>query len=91
MPKRQLQDALSDLEVALEGLDNIDAESRGRLATAVSEVQRQLHEESPHEPSIGLASASDGLRASILDFEASHPHLTDLFARITNALANLGI
>ena len=91
MSKSQLQDALRDLEVALEGLDDIDAESRDRLATAVSEVQRQLHEEPQDEPSIGLTSASDGLRASIRDFEASHPHLTDLFARITNAFANLGI
>ena len=91
MPKRQLQDALRDLESALEGLDNVDAETRESLVASVNEVQRQLSEEPHDELSDELTSASDRLRDSILGFETSHPHLTELFSRITTAFANLGI
>ena len=87
--REQLQATLKELEEELASLDTLDAETRQMLEDAAREIHEKLDKNGIRpQPSDSVANR---LRDAIDSFESSHPTLTGILSRITDALAQLGI
>lgn len=83
-----LQAALHDLHTALDGAEDLDAEDREDLVTAIEEIREKLgdSEEAQEDDSIG-----GRMLAAIERFEDRHPDLTKIMGRIADSLSEMGI
>ena len=97
MPHRieNLRATLEELERELDGVEQLDDESRQLLETAAAEIQEALHKDEPDEAVTSASDASstwtDKLYDVASDFEESHPTLSRLVGNVASALAQLGI
>jgi len=90
MDERALTALLNELHAKLESASAITERDRELLARLSVDIQSLLAHPG------GLATAKhrsliDGLRESIARFEVSHPDLTDVIARVSKMLADMGI
>ncbi len=90
MDERALTALLNELHVKLKSANAISESDRELLTRLSVDIQSLLAQPG------GLATARhrsiiDGLRESIASFEVSHPDLTDVIARVSKMLADMGI
>lgn len=90
MDERATTELLNELHVRLRDTNAITDRDRELLAQLSADIQSLLHH------SGGLAAANprsvvDRLQESIERFEVSHPDLTDLMARASKVLSDMGI
>lgn len=90
MTKAHLLETLTQLQQELSRADDIDPEVRAGLQKVTDELRQALSQNEPPAMS-KLAPASSGLRDLLLRFEADHPQLSDVFGRVADALAAMGI
>ena len=81
-----LEDALRQLHVALESIDNLDAEEVARLKQAASEIEATLDSQD-----VDSASLAKMLQQQTDAFQQSHPVLTRTVGRVADMLAQMGI
>ncbi len=90
MPKKALQQQLTDLHGALASTAELDPELRTLLKEVAGDIENVLGEETP-----AAASTADQLRARVqratVDFEAEHPHLSHILGDLADTLSKLGI
>ena len=90
MDERALTGLLKELHAKLESASAITERDRELLARLSVDIQSLL----AHPDGLATAkhrSLIDGLRESIARFEVSHPDLTDVIARVSKMLADMGI
>ena len=81
---------LNELHAKLERANTITDRERELLMRLSRDIQSLLAH--PGGPAAAKhRSVIDGLRDSIVRFEVSHPDLTDVMARMSKALADMGI
>jgi Domain of unknown function (DUF4404) len=87
--KRELLDLLSLLKPDMEILAKAKTEEAESI---VGFIERSVHEISRRDKNPTLLKyAVDGLLASVIGFETSHPKLVENVNYIANSLANMGI
>jgi hypothetical protein len=85
---KHLDDSLSTLRSELQALDIGDVEARSRLDRLILDIETRM--KGPD----GTAADEDlagGLKASILNFEVSHPRLAVLMNDVLEKLSAMGI
>ena len=89
MPDRleKLRAALAELNAELRAGD-LDDETREQLAEAAAEIAASLRRGKRSEQT---RRAQDSLQGRLADFEASHPELAGIVARLIDGLGQLGI
>jgi hypothetical protein len=89
MPDRleKLRAALAELNEELRAGD-LDDETREQLAEAAAEIAASLRRGKRSEQTRRTA---DSLQGRLADFEASHPELAGIVARLIDGLGQLGI
>ena len=92
MNRDELLNTLKTLHDELSNAGEIDVETQAMLLTVTSDIQKILDggslEENVDESE---KSMSEQLRDTLIEFEARHPHVGGLLARITDGLASMGI
>lgn len=90
MPDRieRLRATVTELEAEIQELDQVDPESRALLQEALTEISRALQQPQPPE---APESIGERIRDAVYRFESEHPTLTGMLARVTDALARIGI
>lgn len=84
-----LKQLLQELEGELQRADQLDPETTEMLAHVAEEISEAIdHAEPRRIQDRGLVSQ---LQERIETFEASHPTLTNLLSRLTDALSQWGI
>jgi hypothetical protein len=90
MDERALTGLLNELHAKLKSANAITERDRELLARLSVDIQSLL----AHPGGLAAAkhrSVIDGLRESIAHFEVTHPDLTDVIARVSKMLADMGI
>jgi cell division septum initiation protein DivIVA len=83
----KLRQTVKELEEELAGVESFNDETRQMLQEAVAEIQTVLTNEGESAPE----SVIERLRAAEQEFQASHPTLSGIVARMIDALGQLGI
>ena len=89
MNRTELQEALRDLHAELDRTPSVDAESRRLLLEIKDEIEELLARSGDNVTS--PQSLDDRLKASLINFEGTHPQLTAIINRVVDALASMGI
>lgn len=91
MPSRieNLRDSLKQLEAELVTGQPLDPSVRSSLEQAAEEIRELLSRNRPQDSP--PESLLDRLQTEERAFEASHPQLTQVLARIVDALGQMGI
>lgn len=84
--RNDLEEALGQLQAALESVDNLEPEEAERLRRAVSEISATLDDQE-----VDSASLAQRLHEQTESFQESHPKLTQTVGRIADMLAQMGI
>ena len=84
--RTQLEETLDQLRAQLAGLDHIAPEQRQRLEATVNELQQSLDHND-----VSSQSFAERLSEATLQFQESHPSLTNSVGRIADMLAQMGI
>ena len=89
MPDRleKLRAALAELNEELRA-DSLDDETREQLAEAAAEIAASLRRGKRSEQT---RRTEDSLQGRLAEFEASHPELAGVIARLIDGLGQLGI
>ncbi|MDH3418194.1 MAG: DUF4404 family protein [Gammaproteobacteria bacterium] len=91
MPKKALQQQLTELHGALASTAELDPELRALLKEVSGDIQTLLGGEASAEE----ASTADQLQARVrratVDFEAEHPRLAHILGDLADTLTKLGI
>ena len=82
----ELQDRLRELHEELKAARSVDDDTRRSLRRVQDDIETLL--ESTDD---GSSDLLDRLNEAAAGFEAEHPQLSTMIARITNALAQMGI
>jgi len=90
MDERAITELLKELHARLQSTNSITERDR-QLLTQLSIDIHSLLAHPGGLPAASHVSVLDRLRGSIASFEASHPDLTDVMARVSKALADMGI
>ena len=85
---KHLDDSLSTLRSEIDALDIDDAEARARLERIVLDIEMRM--KTP-DGAVADDNLTGGLRASILNFEVSHPRLSVLMNDVLEKLSAMGI
>lgn len=94
----RLRAAIADLERELHTLESSDPETRALLQNAAGEISAALHRQASSRA--GLTAESNSLDATasknlleekVLEFEASHPHISSALTRFIDMLGQIGI
>ena len=85
---KHLDDSLSTLRSEIDALDIGDAEARVRLERIVHDIETRM--KSP-DGAVADENFTSGLKASILNFEVSHPRLAVLMNDVLEKLSAMGI
>ena len=88
MTEKSLNDLLSQLNDALEGIDEIDDETRRLVEDLDEDINRLLATESPFDDVEGV---TDRARAIQSQFAVEHPVADRFLREIIDALAKVGI
>lgn len=93
MPRQQLKDALNALHQELESGEELTPDAREALVQAAEEIQEALADDSSKGGPAAEDDAPLSERVSTLieDLEASYPRFAEILAKVSDALANLGI
>ncbi|MDD9935715.1 MAG: DUF4404 family protein [Myxococcales bacterium] len=86
MPRKQLEQSLSELQRLLREADDIDSDVEERLKEAMEEIRDALQGKSR-----GGLSLRDRIGEAADDFEDSHPTLASTLGRVSELLARVGI
>lgn len=86
MPQNTLKQQLNRLHEELRAGDSLDPETRELLARVSRDIERVLHEDD-----VDNASIVARVESAALDFEASHPRLSQFLSEITDTLAKIGV
>lgn len=84
----KLRATLAELEQELRAIDSLDDPTREVLADAAAEISATLRrgKRSDHTRQVETS-----LQGQLADFEASHPQLAGILARLIDGLGQLGI
>ncbi len=85
---RSLDESLSTLRSEMHGLDIGDDDARRRLDSLLADIESRTGQPGGAVPDDRLA---EGLKASILSFEASHPRVAVLMNDVLEKLSAMGI
>jgi len=84
--RTELDQTLEQLRTQLASVEELDAEERDRLQTAVNEIQNSLD-----RAEVNSQSLADRLSEATAQFQESHPSLTNSVGRVADMLAQMGI
>ena len=87
-PKQNIHDAIRDLHEVLGATENLAANERSELASAIEEIREALGDPEAGNPPDTLRGR---LRAAVEHFEDRHPELTKMVGRVADALSEMGI
>lgn len=82
----ELEEALKQLQTALESIENLESDEADRLRRAVEEISTTLDQQD-----VDSASLAKRLHEQTESFQESHPVLTQTVGRIADMLAQMGI
>ena len=82
----ELQDRLRELHEELKAARSVDDDTRRSLRRVLDDIETLLESTDDGSPDL-----LDRLNEAAAGFEAEHPQLSTMIARITNALAQMGI
>jgi hypothetical protein len=85
---KHLHDSLNTLRSEIAALDIDDDEARVRLKKIVRDIETRM--QSP-DGAVADENLTGGLKASILNFEVSHPRLSILMNDVLEKLSAMGI
>jgi hypothetical protein len=85
---KHLDESLSTLRSEIQALDIGDEEARRRLDSLVLDIETRIKSPNGTVPDDRLTG---GLKASILNFEVSHPRLAVLMNDVLEKLSAMGI
>lgn len=85
----KLRATLRELEAELAQLDALDSATRQELSAAAAEISAALAR--GEQQSRAAQEARRSLHDRLIEFEASHPQLAAVIARVLDGLAQLGI
>lgn len=90
MKRRELREALEQLQADIRNLDAVDEASKDLLNSLMGDISDVLErsEEDPGDRHRGLL---DRLREATGHFKASHPDLSAVMERAMDTLSNMGI
>lgn len=86
MPQKHLHEALSELRLEVERLDDLDEADQANLYQVIDRLQRKLDDVEEDDPGL-----PEQISNSITHFEVTHPHLTATLNNIMTLLSNAGI
>jgi chaperonin cofactor prefoldin len=84
--RKELEEALEQLQTALESIENLAPDESDRLRRAVGEISSTLDERD-----VDSATLAKRLHEQTESFQDSHPILTQTVGRIADMLAQMGI
>jgi peptidoglycan hydrolase CwlO-like protein len=88
----RLRAAIAELERELNDLEDSDPETRALLQNAAAEIATALQRRSAGGAKAPDAAASKNLlEKKVLEFEASHPHVSLALSRFIDMLGQIGI
>ena len=90
MEQQQLRDKLNELHAELAKTETLDSNTRAVLEDLSKDIQELLDlpgEKDDHR----YGSLMDRLRASLVQYESSHPRLTGAMERAIDALVQMGV
>jgi hypothetical protein len=87
MPRRRLQDILSDLQKEVGSGASLTDDDRKSLRDLITSLEDVIDEDTDTED----APVLEELRNATARFESSHPKLTDTLAGISELLRSIGI
>lgn len=82
----ELEEALKQLQTALESIENLESDEADRLRRAVEEISTTLDQQD-----VDSATLAKRLHEQTESFQESHPVLTQTVGRIADMLAQMGI
>jgi hypothetical protein len=88
MEREALRETLARLHAELEQSEPIDAGLRADLERAVEEIREVIEREEPPE---GEHPVRERVEALALEFEQSHPLISEALAGVVRTLAAMGI
>ncbi|MCA9077037.1 MAG: DUF4404 family protein [Planctomycetaceae bacterium] len=93
MDTNELNDTLASLHEELTHGQELDEESRERLRVLLDDIRVALDGDPAEResPSSKDGSLGDRLQSAVVEFEAAHPHTSQLIGRIADGLSNMGI
>ena len=84
---KHLEQSLNDLRAQIHGLDIGDEPTRLRLGRLLADIERAIG-----DPAAGAhQNLGERLKASVLQFEASHPRIAVVMNELMTQLSNMGI
>ena len=86
MPQKHLLEALSELRLEVERLDDLDEADQARLYQVIDRLQHKLDDAEDDDSAL-----PEQVNESITHFEVTHPHLTAALNDIMTLLSNAGI
>ncbi len=90
MNKQDLEEKLQQLQSQLQHIELVDENKRSSLEQLMVDIQESLeHEENPGTQK--YKRLGEGLRESVVQFEATHPAATMLMGQTIDILAQMGI
>lgn len=90
MQKKEILSSLRDIQEDLSRQSGVDHETLDHLHTLVTDMER-LVQQTDEVRKAEVEPIASRWQKTLRRFESEHPHLTDLIARVTDGLANLGI
>ena len=90
MADRAITELLKELHAKLEGASELNAKDRALLEQLSADIRAHLAH-APTRTADSHRSVTDRVQGSIASFSGSHPDLTATLARVSKALADMGI
>lgn len=87
MAKNHLHMLLKHLHQEVDGLNNSSAGEKTRLENLIAEIETVLEKDAPEEH----ASAMNGFRGKLIEFENDHPTASGVIHRLMQALSDMGV
>lgn len=90
MQKKEILASLRSIQQDLTRQSGVDQDTLEHLRSLVADMER-LVEQAEEVRKTEVEPIASQWQETLRRFESEHPHLTDLIARVTDGLANLGI
>jgi hypothetical protein len=90
MNRQNLEEKLEQLQSQLQQIELVDENKRSSLEQLMVDIQQLLEQEEGKETQ-RYKRLGEGLRESIMQFEATHPTATMLMGQAIDILAQMGI
>jgi len=89
-PER-LRAAIAELERELAQLEATDPETRSLLTEAAQDISAALARTGTKQPAADVSESKGIIADKVLEFEASHPRISQALTRIVDILGQFGI